>query len=97
MDYEIDSDETVSEAVMAAVSAFIGRRPVDLERLSNTVDPDALNAIFAEHPDNQAQHCGGRVEFIYEESQVIIENNEYVNVTAVDETTPRRSPGSVPT
>lgn len=39
-------DETVSEAVVSAVADATGQSPLEIPPLVETIDPDALNALF---------------------------------------------------
>lgn len=79
---DIDEEETVSGAVVTAVSALKGRDHDTLEPLGETIDTDALEAIFAPCLDGSAR-CGGRVSFIYSHCRVTVDNNEQVEVTIV--------------
>lgn len=45
--YEFDDDpERTSEEVVSVVSAVDGTDPMDLPPLAETIDPDALDALF---------------------------------------------------
>ena len=59
-------DESVSATVVRSVAAFTGRDPLSMEPLYQSVDPDALNALF-ESPSQRTgsiefSFCGLRVE-----------------------------------
>lgn len=81
MKYDISSNETVSRAVVTAVSTLEGRDPASLEPLDDTVDRTALNTIFARRTDGGPRY-GGRISFIYSHSRVTVDNNEYIEVTS---------------
>ena len=44
--FDPDSGERASEAVITAVAALTGSRPIDLEPLYEAVDPDALDSLI---------------------------------------------------
>ncbi|ADB59062.1 hypothetical protein Htur_0161 [Haloterrigena turkmenica DSM 5511] len=44
--FDPDGGERASEAVITAVAALTGNRPVDLEPLYEVVDPDALDSLI---------------------------------------------------
>jgi len=74
MEYEIGADESVSMAVVRAVSAVEGRDPLALRPLIDVLDPDALDTLFG------APRLGGRFTFVYSECRVTIENGEYLTL-----------------
>ena len=45
--YEVEADESPSEAVVRAVAALTNRPPLDLEPLYNVIDPDHIDGAFA--------------------------------------------------
>lgn len=47
MEYEIDTDEPASVAVVRAVSAYTDTSTTDLDALYHVVDPEALNALVS--------------------------------------------------
>lgn len=79
MEYDVDADESVSAAVIRAVSAVEGRDPSSIRPLFEVVDPDALDALFAPRGDGTPR-AGGRVSFVYGDSRVTVDNAEYVTV-----------------
>lgn len=87
MDYEIKADESVSIAIIRAVSAIEGRDPCSLRRLSDVLDPDALDVLFDPQADDTPR-TGGRLSFIYSHCRVTIDNGEYLTVQLL-ETSPR--------
>lgn len=68
-----DEDATASEAVVAAVAEREGVDPVELPRLFESVDPDALDAIFADGRP-------GRVSFQYAGYDVTVCGTDQVTV-----------------
>lgn len=79
MEYEIRPDESVSVAVVRAVSALEDREPDQLQPFSDVLDPDALDKIFEGHQDGTPR-IGGHVSFVYSSCQVTIEHGEYLTV-----------------
>ena len=77
MEYEIDADETVSTAVVRAVSAVEGRDPRSLRPLSDVLDPEALDSLFEPQHDGRPR-TGGHLSFIYSNCVVTIDNGEYL-------------------
>lgn len=60
------SDESVTEAVVAAVAEAEGADPTDLDPLFGVIDPDALEALVAPGID-------GHVAFDYHGHRVVVE------------------------
>jgi hypothetical protein len=85
MEYEIEEDEPVSTAVVRTVSAVKGWEPCSLEPLSDVVDPDALDAIFALRPDDTPR-AGGRVSFTYCRCRVTVDGSEFLTVESFETT-----------
>lgn len=83
MEYEVGVNESVSSAVVLAVSAVEGRDPRSLPALSEVVDPDALDAQFAPSSAGRAR-TGGRVSFVYSECRVTVDNGEYLTLQPLE-------------
>lgn len=49
--YEIDTDESPSEAVVRAVAALTNTSPLELDPLYHAVDPDHLDGMFGGETD----------------------------------------------
>lgn len=62
--YRMTEDETVTEAVVAAVAAVTDRDPTALPPLYGTVDPEALDALVGPADDDQST-AGVQVGFEY--------------------------------
>lgn len=82
MDFEIESDERVSMAVVQAVSKADGSDPCSLPPLAEELDPDALDVLFEPGPDGSPR-SGGHLSFVYADYRVTIDNGEYLTVTPV--------------
>ncbi|MFC6826559.1 HalOD1 output domain-containing protein [Halopelagius fulvigenes] len=88
--YDIPSEESPSSAVVAAVAAVAGYRPVAAERtgeddavpvldpLYTVVNPDALDAMFR---DDGSPAIAGRVRFTYHDCDVAVRSDGVVTVT----------------
>lgn len=79
VEYEIDPDESVSMAVIRAVSAVIGCEPTSLPPLGDVVDPDALETLFDRQYDGVSR-TGGRLSFVYCGCYLTIDNGEYLTL-----------------
>jgi hypothetical protein len=79
MEYDVRPDESVSTAVVRAVSAVDGREPRSMPPLVETVDPDALNRLFAKR-ENGEPRTGGQLSFVYGPCRVTVDNGEYLTV-----------------
>ncbi|WP_162224219.1 HalOD1 output domain-containing protein [Halorussus salinus] len=72
-----------SEAVVLAVADARDRDPIDLPPLNDTLDPDALDALFAETASGRPR-TGGRVTFEYAGCTVAVFGSGDVVVKAGD-------------
>jgi len=91
--YDISAEESVSEAVVAAVATVSNVEPVPapedssepatelaLDPLYSVVDPDALDAIF--RPQGDDEHgVASRVSFPYHGHDVTVHSEGHVAVT----------------
>lgn len=89
MEYEVDPEELLSTAVIRSVSAVEGREPLDLPPLTNVIDADALDVLFATDATGKPK-SGGRLSFIYSESRVTIDNGEYLSIQPLRDSRKRR-------
>lgn len=62
--YDETDAESISRAVISAVSAVADARPVDLPPLYDVVDPEALDELFP-YGDADVQPTEGSVRFSY--------------------------------
>lgn len=83
MEHEVAPGESVSMAVVSAVSTVVGRDAEEIRPLAEVLDPDALDALFAQR-ENGASRRGGEVSFIYSDCRVTIQNGEYLSVRPLD-------------
>ncbi|WP_435175762.1 HalOD1 output domain-containing protein [Halorussus sp. AFM4] len=77
--YELNGGERPSEGVVAAVAAAAGADPTDLDPLAETLDPDALDALFAAHLDGTPRDAG-RTEFSFCGYGVVVNGTGHVSV-----------------
>lgn len=83
MEYDIGADESVSTAVIRAVSAVRGCKPTALRRLTDVLDPAALDALFGPRADGTAR-SGGRLSFVYAGCRVTVDNGEYLTLRPLE-------------
>lgn len=65
-------DDDVSFAVVEAVSVATGEPPTEIGPLSDAVDPEALNELFAPTFSNRARE-EGQIYFPFEGHSVVID------------------------
>lgn len=87
MEYNIDHGESVSMAVVKAVSAVENCDPLSLPPLTDVLDTDALDALFAARCDG-TQRTGGQLSFIYNDCRVTIDNGEYLTLELLEDRSP---------
>lgn len=98
MEYEIGVNESVSTAVIRAVSAVEGREPFSIPPLTHVLDPDALDALFDSRPNGDPR-IGGRLEFVYCNCRITVDNGEYLTIHPLEISTATatdRGPSSTP-
>lgn len=95
MEYEIGPTESVSTAVVRAVSAVEGQKPGSLRPLASVIDPDALDALF-ETRANGRPRTGGSLSFIYSGCRVSIDNGEYLTIEPLERLQRPSADGQVP-
>lgn len=82
MEYEVDSDEAVSIAVVFAVSSFEDRRVNSLPALNESINPDALDRLFeSQWSGTTGQSCS--VSFTFSNSQVTVNENEHIEIESI--------------
>ncbi|WP_137284939.1 HalOD1 output domain-containing protein [Halorussus salinisoli] len=77
--YEVDGSERLSEGVVAAVSTVSDTDPAEMDPLAETIDPDALNSLFA------AQHDGtpravGNARFSFFDYDIVVSSDGRISV-----------------
>jgi hypothetical protein len=66
--------DTVSSAIIVALSELTGEPPENLDPLFDAVDPDCLDGLFAPTRNSQARIIGG-VEFEYNGYWIVVRAN----------------------
>ncbi|QSW97905.1 HalOD1 output domain-containing protein [Haloterrigena alkaliphila] len=75
-------DGDVSIAVVTAIAAKRDVEPTELPPLYESIDPDALDALFA--PTRPGGPRRGRLEFTYDGHQVLVECGSDLEITIDD-------------
>lgn len=76
--YRPDEDESVAEAVVAAVSTARKTDPTKLDPLYSVVAPGALDSLFDSRVAESVRRNGVRVTFDYESYRVHVENGDRI-------------------
>lgn len=81
MEYQIGPDETIPDAVIEATQQCEDTNCQSGENLSlyETIDPDALNDLFAS-VNSDAPRALGHVSFVFRECRVTVEHGEYLTI-----------------
>lgn len=77
--YEVSDDETVTQAVVAAVAAVAGERPEALPPLYDTVDTEALDTLFERASEDTTDRIGV-VTFPYAGRVISVRANPAISV-----------------
>jgi hypothetical protein len=83
VEYDIETTESVSSAIVRAVSAVDGRPQQYMPPLSNVVDPTALDDLFAARSQG-VPRTGGHLSIVYGSCRVVLESDEYLRVTPLE-------------
>ncbi|WP_162224349.1 HalOD1 output domain-containing protein [Halorussus amylolyticus] len=78
--YRIEEGETVTEAVVRAVSPGAKSGRAELKPLYSVIDTDALNALFAPLENGVSRRTSGTVEFDYGGKHVRVVSDGSVEV-----------------
>lgn len=82
--YNIEEDESMTHAVIQAVASLLDNNPRELPPLYDSVDPEALNAIFS-HRDQSSQLQGTEIKFTYLEQEITIQNGTILYISQIDD------------
>jgi hypothetical protein len=77
--YDLEPEETPSEAVVKAVAAVTGRSVTELSPLYETIDPDALDLLFSRGFVQQS----GTLTFTWNGCDVTVEHGE-IRISRLD-------------
>jgi len=78
--YEIGDGESVIEAVTAALRSVSGAIEFEVRPLYNTVDPDALDSLFAQKGDGTPRETDRRIVFEHGRYRVRVDSDGVVAV-----------------
>lgn len=78
--YEWSSPVSLSTAVIEVIAEVEGTDPRDVDRLSDGIDPEALDALFAPIPTATARHAG-RVSFVLGAHRVTVRGTGDIEVS----------------
>lgn len=76
--YVIREGESVTDAVVRAVSAEIESHPTELEPLYSAIEPDALDTLFAPQVSGNRRVANGTIIFRYSDCEIRISDNREV-------------------
>ena len=90
--YHVQNDESVTEAVVRAVSSVMHAGQTELEPLYSVVDTDALNTLFPTRESRKSRRTPGIVAFNYAGNHVQVTSSGCIKVKrgASKERTPTR-------
>ena len=74
-----EGDESASTVVVAAVAAVAETDPLELQPLRESVDPDALDDLFAKTCGGRARELGC-IEFPYDDYRVVVDASGEIEV-----------------
>lgn len=74
-----ENGESISDLVVRNVAVYSNRTPLDLPPLSDVIDPDAIDALFAATTGGHTRP-GGTVEFDYAGYRVTISSDRSVSL-----------------
>lgn len=77
--------DTVGEAVVEAVATVKDADPTAIARLTDAVDPDALDELFGPREDGTPRNTDGYIVFNYDEYTVHIHSEGTIAIYAPDE------------
>jgi hypothetical protein len=83
MESEIGPNESVSTAVVRAVSTVDGHEPRSLRPLEYVLDTDALNALFESRSTGEPR-TGGCLSVVDNGCRVSIDNGEYLTIEPLE-------------
>lgn len=79
-----EDDESTSERVVRTVAVYSNRSALDLPPLSDVIDPDALDALFAA-PAGGHPRPDGTVEFDYAGYRVTLSSDRSVSLEEISD------------
>lgn len=86
MEYEVGPEQSVSIAIVEAVSSTEHSSPESLPPLNGTLDPDALDNLLESWNESAARQSG-HVSFEYSNSLVTVDDHDSISVESRSEST----------
>lgn len=77
--YEVNDDEDLSEGVVSAVAAVSDTDPAAMDPLAKSIDPDALDALFADRYDGTPRGTG-MAKFAFLDYELVVSGEGLVTV-----------------
>ncbi|ODR79411.1 hypothetical protein BG842_06945 [Haladaptatus sp. W1] len=81
---ENTDNESISTVIAETIATHKGIDPADLEPLYKTIDPDALDALFAPQNDGTARTTG-QITFTHAGYETTVKSDRTVTVEPIDE------------
>lgn len=73
--------DSVSEELIRAVATLNDADPVELPRLADYIDPEALDTLFRPLLDGTPRGTSGSVEFFYDSYHVTVESRGVIDLS----------------
>lgn len=83
MEYELGTEESVSTAVVRAVSAVQGCHQRAERPRVDVCNPNALDALF-EPKEDGTPRTGGHLAFVFGGCRVTLDNGEYLTISPLE-------------
>lgn len=81
--YDPSSVRDLSTVLVQALADVKGVDPIEIPRLNDVVDPDAMNAIFRAKPDGTPRE-GGRLAFTLSGAEVVVHGDGRIQITPAE-------------
>lgn len=77
--YEVDDNQTLSEGVVVAVTDLLDTDPAALDPLAESIDPDALNGLFADQFDGTPRSTG-TIRFSFSDHEIVVSGDGQISI-----------------
>ena len=81
---ENTNNEPISTVIAETIANHKGVDPVDIEPLYTTIDPEALDALFAPRNDGTAR-TAGRITFTHAGYEITVNSDRTATVEPIDD------------
>lgn len=85
LSYDWWRDQTVTSAIVMAVSTITNTSPTDMEPIRRVVDPDALNDLFSPRDDAQLRRATGSASFRFYGCDIIVYATGEIEIRPLDD------------